>query len=279
MNAEFEKRGYVVVRNVLDAETVAACVEAIDALRPQFKKKTWTIPDGVTREPALWSVITHPGVLAAVEDVLGPGFKFLQHNDIHFGFSSFAWHRDSVNRKFGDLPDWKEDDQSYRAVRVGFYFQPPEGGFQLGMIPGSHRPAVHFDEDRIRRVEKRISDLANLTAKATGTDRFADDADWITPRPGDAVIFDPRTIHTGSDFEGEKYSVFVAYGYDNRHFQEHYQYYRYLRKDLKYRSLAPELVDQLKSAGLYAGEGQTIERIEGAWIPSEVFRVVSGFFK
>ena len=61
-------------------------------------------------------------------------FIFLQHNDIHFGFSSFAWHRDSVNRKHGDFPDWEEDKEEYQCVRVGYYFQEESAGFKLGMI-------------------------------------------------------------------------------------------------------------------------------------------------
>lgn len=280
LKENFDQNGYVVLKNALDLDTVDGYISAIDELRPNFKKRTWTIPDGVTQHRDFWSLIGCEQTLSAVRSILGEDIKFLQHDDIHFGFSSFAWHRDSINRKYdAGLPDWQEDDEPYKAVRVGYYFQPAEGGFRLGMIPGSHRPGQHYDRQHLLSIEKRISDLANVTAKARGIDRLEDEAEWIVPEPGDAVIFDPRTIHTGSAFDGDKYSCFVAYGIDNRHFQEHYQYYRYLRKDLKYRALDPELVIWLEERGLYAGEGRTIDRINGAWIPSEVFNYFAGFFK
>jgi hypothetical protein len=279
LKAQFEKNGFVVLKHALDEAAVKYYIDAIDELKPQFRKRTWTIPDGVTRHREFWPLILNDKTIEAVRSILGDGIRFCQHDDIHFGFSSFAWHRDSVNRKYGDLPNWKEDDQHYELVRVGYYFQPPGGGFRLGMIPGSHRPQLHYNAEKQKAVEGRITDMANITAKARGIDRFSEEAEWISPEPGDAVIFDPRTIHTGSEFKGDKYSCFVAYGNVNRHYQEHYQYYRYLRKDLKYRALDSELIGMLEEKDLFAGEGQTVERIDGAWIPSEVFNYFAGFFK
>ena len=104
------------------------------------------------------------------------------------------------------------------------------------------------------------------------------DAEWVKTKPGNVIIFDPRTIHTGSDFEQDKYSVFVAYGRNNIHFQQHYQYYRFLRKDLNYKELSPKLVDQLKVSDLYGGEEHTMKKINGAWIPSDIFNYFAGFF-
>ncbi len=63
------------------------------------------------------------------------------------------------------------------------------------------------------------------------------------------------------------------------HFYNHYNYYRYLRGDLGYQALHPALVERLKSAQLYAGEQNTIDRIEGAWLPSKTFVAVARHFK
>jgi hypothetical protein len=276
---EFDNKGYVVLRGAMGKTAVKYYVDAIDALKPNFKKRTWTIPDGVTRHRDFWPVINHEATLEVVRAILGKSARFLQHDDIHFGFSSFAWHRDSVNRKFGDFPNWDETEEPYKILRVGYYFQHANGGFRLGMVPGSHRPQIHYDKSHMRRIEQKITDLANVTAKASGVDRLSEDAEWIATQPGDAIIFDPRVIHTGSKFDGDKYSVFVAYGQVNRHYQEHYQYYRYLRKDLKYQAMDPQLVEILKGQDLYGGEGQTLDAIDGAWIPSDVFNYFSSFFK
>ena len=276
---EFEQKGYVVLRGAMSQAAVKHYVDAIDDLKVNYKKRTWTIPDGVIQHPDFWPVIYNEETLKVVRAILGDQAKFLQHDDIHFGFSSFAWHRDSVNRKFGEFPDWAESEEPYKVLRVGYYFQSADGGFRLGMIPGSHRPHVHYDKSKLRRIEQKITDFANITAKASGISHLSDDSEWIATQPGDAVIFDPRTIHTGSKFDGDKYSVFVAYGQVNQHYQEHYQYYRYLRKDLKYQALHPELIELLQSKHLFGGEGQTMDQIDGAWIPSDVFNYFASFFK
>ncbi len=275
---KFFQDGYTVVRSLFSQSEIAYYKEQLDALSVGRKEK-WTLPDGVCQHPAFWDVIFNEKILANVRELFGDNVKFLQHNDLHVGFSSFTWHRDSVCRDFGKGPDWDETKEPYLLARVGIYLQDSEGGFRLGMIPGTHRPNVHLSAAEHREIERSMSNSSKIFNTLTFKDPLEDKAHWIATEPGDCVIFDPRTLHTGSDFRGTKYSFFIAYGIENQHFRNHYNYYRHLREDLGYGSLHPNLVKRLEEAGLYANETALADKIEGAWIPSKAFQMVAKHFK
>ena len=110
-------------------------------------------------------------------------------------------------------------------------------------------------------------------------DLVGSDAEWVATDPGDCVIFDPRILHTGSGFQGAKYSIFVAYGIENRHFRRHWHYYLKLRTDLAYSEIAPTLVERLRTADLLASPPPADLTIDGAWIPTPTFAYVAKRFK
>lgn len=279
LRKEFEQKGFVVLKQVIPQEEIEKYVDALKEVGKSKKKESWTIPDGVVQHQEFWPVLFQDKVTNAVKEILGDDIKFMQHNDLHYGYSSFAWHRDSINRYYDPkLPDWQEDDESYQTVRCGFYLQPEEKNFELGVLPGSHRMSGYLSEEEFLEEDKYLTHFKNLKTKAGFKDVLKEKAEWIRTQPGDCVIFDPRLIHTGGEFGGIKYSFFVAYGIENRHFKEHYTYYRHLRTDLKYTPIPAELKEQLKEKGLYASEEKYTDKIEGAWIPSKVFEMVANLF-
>lgn len=279
LRKEFEQRGFVVLKGVIPQNEIEQYVKHLKDIDKDKKKNSWTIPDGVVQHKEFWPVITMNKVTEKVREILGDDIKFLQHNDLHYGYSSFAWHRDSINRYFDPkLPDWQEDEEPYQVVRCGYYLQPEEQEFELGVLPGSHKLSGCLSEEEFLEEDKYLTHVQNIKAKVGGKDVLKEKAEWIRTQPGDCVIFDPRLIHTGGEFGGIKYSFFVAYGIENRHFKEHYTYYRHLRTDLKYKPIPAALKTQLKEAGLYASEDQFTEKIEGAWIPSKAFAMVANLF-
>lgn len=275
---KFRQDGYVVVRNLFSKEEIEYHKGQLEELSVGRKEK-WTTPDGVCQHAQFWDVIFNEKILAKVREVLGEEVKFLQHNDLHVGFSSFSWHRDSVCRTFGKGPDWDETTAPYRLARVGIYLQEKRMGFKLGMVPGTHRPDVHLPEAEMKEIEKQASAASKVKALLGGKDRLAEKAHWVATEPGDCVIFDPRTYHTGGEFTGTKYSFFIAFGIDNKHFRNHYNYYRHLRDDLGYQPIHPELRQRLEAENLYADETPSSEKIEGAWLPSKAFQMVAKQFK
>lgn len=276
---QFDSRGFVVVDDVFTRDEVAAFIAEIDRLGAVRKQKKWTINDGVVKQEPFWHLITHPNLVSTVRSLFDAPVKFCQHNDLQFGYSSFAWHRDSINRVYEpSLPDWREAKEPYQLVRCGVYLQPRERGFRFGVVPGSHSPDGCLDRETFEDNEKYLSILQNLKSKAGGRDVLNERAEWIETRPGQVVFFDPRLIHTGGTFEGDKYSLFVAYGVENRHFHEHYSYYRYLRYDLKYQDMPAALVAKLKEQDLYVPERQYVKSLRGAFVPSRALAKAFSLF-
>src|SRR5262245_1975728 len=137
---EFQQRGYILAKDLLAEKTVKQLIQKLDDLsRRRRRLGGWTIPDGVTQFPLFWPLIFNERLLETVRELIGPNIRFLQHNDLHVGFSSYNWHRDSVSRRLGEGRDWDETEP-YKIVRVGFYLQPRDGSsFQLGLLPSTHR--------------------------------------------------------------------------------------------------------------------------------------------
>lgn len=284
LREQFQAHGYIVVRGLLSPEEVRFYNDTLETLsgisRGSFNQKvsgrgahiSWNRPDGVSKTPEFWPVIFNERLLNTVRELLGPEVRYLQHSDLHVGFSAVSWHRDSVNRKFGVGPDWDESTQPYQLVRVGIYLQSlAESNFRLGFIAGSHRPLPEITWRR-RLTEARLHGLGTLSYLSPQVQMWASNATWIGTEPGDAIIFDPRTLHSGSYITGPKYSLFVAYGRENQHFYNHHNYYRHIRSELNYQDLEPELVQQLKAADLYQEKVPVYDRIQGAWTPPPVLK-------
>jgi hypothetical protein len=270
----FARDGFIVVRGLLPPASVSFYVDRLTALA--HGRERWTQPDGVNQNPDFWPLIFNENLLSSVRALLGPEIRYLPHNDLHFGFSSFSWHRDNVAREAGVGPDWDEQHEPYRIVRIGIYLQRFEtSGFKLGLIRGSHRLTPGGQPQTYRGTGAFTKVLSGLS----GVHLVGSDAEWIATDPGDCVIFDPRVLHTGIKSRGPKYSVFVAYGVDNSHFHHHWHYYLNFRKDLGYSALNPALAERLKAADLLASEVPADLTIEGAWIPSATYTYVARRFK
>ena len=171
-----------------------------------------------------------------------------------------------------------ESEVPYLLVRTGIYMLPEQTDYRFGLIPGSHRPGAIFSEEEFKTIDHKISHRANAMAKLTNKDQFIEEAIWIQPAPGDCLIFDPRLIHTGSDFTGTKHAMYNGYGVENKHFRNFYHYYRYMRYDLNYKNIPTELKVKLKEADLYVDEIAHSGKIKGAWVPSKAFAFASKVF-
>lgn len=273
---QFSDDGFVVLRGLLQAPEIALYVARLKECATATR---WTLPDGVNRHPEFWPLLFNDRLLQSLKAMLGPDIRYLPHNDLHVGFSSFSWHRDSVSRYEGSGPDWDETREPYRLARVGFYLQSfAESHFRFGVVRGSHRPD-RLDLADHRRVNYRTSAVANVIGGLSGFDMVGPDAEWIEPEAGDCIVFDPRLLHTGSRFHGDKYSIFVAYGLESRHFHNHWHYYRHMRRDLNYGAIPAALAAQLRDAHLLAAEPPASLVVEGAWLPSPAYTYVAKRFK
>ena len=271
---QFAETGFVVLRGLLTPGEIAFYTDRLDALAGD--KRPWTQPDGVNRNSDFWPLLFNERLLSTVRGVLGADIRYLPHNDLHVGFSSFSWHRDNVGRNAGVGPDWDERTEPYRLVRVGIYLQKfAASQFKLGLVPGSHR----LTRDGRPHSYRGMSTAARVLFGLTGVPLVGREAEWVATEPGDCVIFDPRILHTGTKSHGPKYSVFVAYGVENSHFQHHWQYYVHMRRDLGYADVNPELAVQLSAAGLLASRVPDDVTVPDAWMPSAAYNYVARRFK
>jgi hypothetical protein len=289
MRQMLETKGYTVLKGLLTVDEVQGYVDKLEAMSgfrradyPRTANKkglskrglstSWYQPDGVTKTPDFWPLIFNEQLLATVRAIVDPDVRYLQHSDLHVGFSAISWHRDSINRQYGVGPDWDEIDAPYKLVRVGIYLQTfAESHFRLGFIPGSHRfNGVVTGGQKF--TEAKLKWLGALSYMFTSVQMWAANAEWIATEPGDCIIFDPRTIHSGSAIIGPKYSLFLAYGVENRHFYNHQNYYRHVRPELGYKEIPSPLVAQLRSNGLYQNQSPVYHEIDGAWKPMPIMK-------
>lgn len=271
MKGEFQEKGYVLKCGILTPDTIERIVQNLDEMSGRQRNAGgWTVPDGLTQTRCFWPLIFDEKLLNIVRELIGPDIRFLQHNDLHVGFSSLNWHRDSVSRKLGEGRDWDEAEP-YRIVRVGFYLHPRGGSsFKLGMLPGTHRMPASSELRKRARLEAMTGSLSLIQRFILGRNPSPAAAEWLEPAAGDAVIFDPRVLHTGSRSSGLKHSIFLAYGAPNNHSIDHAVYYRFLRPELGYQPMHEDLSTQLRRAGLYHEIAGKDWKVPGASLPGLV---------
>jgi phytanoyl-CoA dioxygenase PhyH len=285
---KFEDRGYLVVRALLSPVETAHYRTSIQELSrvgdQDFRTKAFTCPDGVTQNRVFWPLIYHERLLDVIRSLLGPTVRYTQHSDLHAHYASTrpdptnvgGWHRDSACREFNVGPDWDESLGLYRVIRVAIYLQSyAESHSALGVVPGSHQfeqkvtgnahklwKRLLGAEYRIKRAMSRVglSDEPYYyhpwfyhRAKPARWPILSRPTEpvWIKTEPGDCIIFNQRLYHSSSPIIGPKYAVFLSYSPEDEHARNHLRYFRYIRKDLKYAAMAPELEDKLREHDLF----------------------------
>lgn len=268
-----KKDGYFILKNAITAKDIAEYrkhLEDLSGIKPDgfidqhpikafFKRKkskkgVWAQPEGVSKNKVFWPLLWNDKVVSAIKKALGDDVHILHHNDLHVGFSASGWHRDSVDRQFGEGKEWDESKEPYKLVRVGVYLQSyEESKFSLGVLPGTHKYESKWTIfERFTPLKLGIFGrmLVALRYLLMGQNLLTHKAFWFKPTPGDAIIFDPRLLHNGKYPRGPKYSFFIGYGVPNSFYDYHENYYENVRKELKYQPFDEELKKLLKQKGL-----------------------------
>lgn len=250
-SSSFRKNGYFVIKNLLNSNEV-------DNYRKQLSKinslnKTWDVPDGITKNKDLWSLIVNKNLIKNLKKEVGD-IKYTQHSDILVNTNGIGWHRDSAHRNFNSGPDWDEKTEKYSIVRVAIYLfdNKNKKPFSLGLIPNSHRKESLFTKYSII-VNNKLNQLRRkfgLKQSLFNPSWFK--SDWPNIESGDAVIFDQRVYHSPNLFRDHKVGLFLSYGLENSHSINHINYYREKRKDLGYlQSFNNKLTEILKEKKLF----------------------------
>lgn len=237
----FQKNGYCVIKNLLRKDEVdyyRKILSEIDDI-----SKTWDIPDGITKNKNLWSLITNKKLISNLNNILGE-IKYTQHSDILINTNGVGWHRDNAHRKFNVGSDWDEKKEKYSIVRVAIYLHKNQK-FKLGVIPNSNKNDNFINQRKIAINNMILNFKQKKGLRANLWKPKNAKMDFINLNFGDCIFFDQRLYHSPIDISGEKIGLFLSYGVQNFHTINHINYYRSSRKDLGYLQKFPEELENI----------------------------------
>lgn len=250
---QFNEEGYTVFRGLLTSAEAAFYRARLQELcgfpdaDAHTRQGSWALPDGVTKLRDLWPLIEHPGILAAMHEILGNDVRYVQHSDLRVHTGIVSWHRDATDPQYRVGWGWDERRPPYRVARVALYLQShAESGSSLGVVPGSHRRETPFMRheislhNMISRITGRICPLRPLSFSPI----------WIPTEPGDCIVFSMRLLHSAGPICGPKYSMFLGYGPDDEHSRNHQRHLLRDRTDLHYEDMPEGLRKRLGKSGL-----------------------------
>jgi len=184
LGAAFDRDGYVIIRQVLDAELVAEANRHVDwliekhpDLRPE-KLGYWLVPD----DPFWIRLVSDERLLDIAEQLVGPDLALFAADYIakppNHG-RKIAWHQDGSY--------WPLDPMNVVTLWVAYTVSTPENGC-LRIIPGTQHLTL--------QERKPTPDMPEVLL--TGMDQnLADEAQAIdlVLAPGDVSVHHPNIIH------------------------------------------------------------------------------------
>ena len=207
----FDDKGYLIVRNALDQDTVAQLIEAGDRLvgsdlRTNRQTTANGLYDGfrnaISLDPAFAGLIDHERILPTVVQLLGANLHVMTSHlivkkpdleDAPLTTRQPGWHRDYAQA----MHDMGNVAIPRLLVKCAYYLTDlTEKNRGATMVtPGSHL----------------------LTGKPEIPDGQVDPVGAVEPSiaPGDCLIFENRTFHAGAAHRGPdpRKAIMVGYGY------------------------------------------------------------------
>jgi|SRR5690554_4893816 len=207
---QFDEEGYLIVRNVLDGDTIERLIEVGDRLiatdiRENRQQEVPGLYDGfrnvIGMDDVFRPLITHPVTLPLVIQLLGANLQVSTSHLIYRWVDAPdtpptrrlpGWHRDNGRTRL----DLGEANYPRMGLKCAFYLtdlSEPKSGATL-MAPGSHllKEKLHILEGQ------------------------ADPDNVVEPllNPGDCVIFEYRTWHAGGlNLRHTRKAVMIGYAY------------------------------------------------------------------
>ncbi|MDQ0887105.1 ectoine hydroxylase-related dioxygenase (phytanoyl-CoA dioxygenase family) [Paenibacillus sp. V4I9] len=145
---QFEKDGYLLLRNVLSEERIAVLNSAVDGiLSDEQESLSYNIYNSVERDPSILSLMDNPTLLPLIVNLMGYNIQLhISHltvrkpnpDDLKTQTNSFIhWHQDGPAPKFPSINGLT----STYYIKVCFILsemsEPDRGNTKI--IPGSHK--------------------------------------------------------------------------------------------------------------------------------------------
>jgi ectoine hydroxylase len=207
LKTQFDRDGFLVLRGVLEPETVARLVAAADRLAASgldhdglSERRHWQRRNCLPDDPAFLDLTDHPRVLPVVAAILGWDIHLITSHlivrpptlDADAHFKGEGWHRD------GGQSAWEMTEPHPRILLKVAYFlsdqsEPGRGNTQV--VPGSNR-------------------LTGPPAQESGAPHPYG-AIEVLGKPGDAFLFEQRTYHAVGPNHSNltRKTLFMGYGF------------------------------------------------------------------
>ena len=208
--AQFERDGFIVVRDALTADETARYRDALDRVYLAAEQAGRIKPGGplhqlsaVAHCPEAAGLIDHPATFPYVWSLLGWNVHvYHSHLDVHPPLRApqpfrFEWHQDGgrQNREIETEP------RPRLSVKIAYWLsdvsQPGRGNFKV--VPGSHRT-------------NRIAGPPSRNVIWPDPEGAVE----VLASPGDAVLFDRRLWHARSDNHSSHTRKAIFFGYTYR---------------------------------------------------------------
>ena len=204
--AQFDEHGFVVVPDLIDAVTVAAVREELDALEAEVDAFLQTREDGrfsitetgaltiaihaVTRSPAAKALSAHPAMLGLCHDLIGPDVRLYWDQAVYKKTEKprrVPWHQDNGYTYV--------EPQEYLTVWLALTDATEENGCPE-VAPGAHRQGT---------LQHRYIDPLGWECLEEGTPSVA-----APVAAGGAVVFSSLTPHrTGPNLTDEVRKAYI----------------------------------------------------------------------
>ncbi|MBW7473159.1 phytanoyl-CoA dioxygenase family protein [Paenibacillus oenotherae] len=182
---QFHKDGYIVFRNALNAEQVAAVKNGIQEAFEGKHEKVMLQGPMFERGEVFESLVDHPAVIDFVEEILGTDCQLSSMNGMRTSSNNAVskWHVDEA--LFFPLPDGIEIDPRIQMpvylVNALYYLDDiTEEMGPTQVVPGSHRAGKHLGFTEEIEPYKGVEPISVL-AKA-----------------GDCLVFNSQVWHRGA---------------------------------------------------------------------------------
>ena len=264
----FKKYGYTVLRNFFSKDEIEYFK---NVLEDQIDKPS----QRVFNQEKLWHVVGNKKLINIMNDLVEEKTYFLWHADsksTSIPEVEYGWHRDNPCRQFGLGDDWDNKNGPYKVLRVGMYFQSfKKSKSSLNIFQNSHKKKITFSQISLFLI-KRISKILNLiNLKTTKIENYFYNLIGINIQtdPGDVIIFSGNMLHSATSTKDKKYAIFLTFGANNIHSENHINYYFYHRKIAGYQKnmISQEFINFLKSNGIFMDITDEKKNIRGVSIP------------
>jgi hypothetical protein len=210
----------------------------------QGTQKPYNSPGTLMRNRQFWPLLQNTVINDAVRFLVGPEVKFLGLDSLAVHWSSHGMHRDTHVDVTPFMTGEAPADIPYSVTRVLTHVNDPDAEpYMFQFYPASHNVAL----PEVNVQGRTLHDASQICVA-------------MPVNPGDSLIFDARLLHTGIPIISPKCFITMTYGLPNLYSYDHFFYSRYIRVDQGLTDMEPELVDQMRSEGLYL-EGSTDENL------------------